>query len=127
MNNKGQSLVVFIALLPLFLLVLTLVVNTGFAYTQKRSAENNVKETLELIKATELTDEQIKSEALALLDENIENLNTKNVNVSTDYIEIEITINIKMPFKGIFTKYYDNVKIHYAANNVLGNLKIIKK
>ena len=42
MNNKGQTLVTFIIILPILLIILALVVDLGFIYIEKRNIDNNV-------------------------------------------------------------------------------------
>ena len=47
MNNKGQTLVIFVIILPILLIMLTLIVDLGFMYIEKRNIENNVSDSLE--------------------------------------------------------------------------------
>ena len=47
MNKKGQSLVLFIILLPVIILALALVVDTGLMYNAKIKGNNLLKEAVE--------------------------------------------------------------------------------
>ena len=52
MNNRGQTLVMFILMLPLLLIVLCLVVDIGMLSLEKKKLENTLKDAIyyELIK-----------------------------------------------------------------------------
>ncbi len=47
MNKKGQSLVLFIILLPVIILAIALVVDTGLMYNAKIKGNNLLKEAVE--------------------------------------------------------------------------------
>ena len=46
-NNKGQTLVIFIIILPIILTIFTLVIDLGILYISKRNVENNVSNAIE--------------------------------------------------------------------------------
>jgi len=50
MNNKGQALVEFILILPLFLFILFAVIDFGSIYTEKNRLENLSSDIVNLIK-----------------------------------------------------------------------------
>ena len=46
MNNRGQTLVMFILMLPLLLIVLCLVVDIGMLSLEKKKLENTLKDAI---------------------------------------------------------------------------------
>ena len=46
MNNKGQSLVIFVLILPLILALMGICIDIGIINSEKRKIENNVKSTI---------------------------------------------------------------------------------
>lgn len=50
MNNKGQALVEFVIILPIFILMLFAVIDFGTIYNVKNELENNSIDIVELIK-----------------------------------------------------------------------------
>ena len=53
-NNKGQSLVMFVLIIPIFLLILTLVYDVGNAIYEKDRLSNNNYLTIEYIPCTSI-------------------------------------------------------------------------
>lgn len=50
MNNKGQALIEFILILPLFLFMIFAVVDFGFIFNSKNSLENDSADIIEMFK-----------------------------------------------------------------------------
>ena len=46
MNNKGQVLVVFVILLPIFLLILGFVIDYGLLYSEKKNIDDSTHDAL---------------------------------------------------------------------------------
>ena len=46
MNNKGQTLVVFVLFLPVLVIVITMIINKSNMYYDKRNMENIAKEAI---------------------------------------------------------------------------------
>lgn len=71
LNNKGQSLVVFVILLPILLLFMAFIFELGNITYLKNKYENEIKSTIEYgLKHQE--DENLESKLNRLLDENLE-------------------------------------------------------
>lgn len=119
MNNKGQVLVTFILLLPLFLMLTVFIIDIGLLYTESKKIESNIKEAIEYGLTTK--DPDIKTNINKLLYSNIDDINSSNITIENNIITINITknkkpifnlknkINISITYKG----YIDNNKIIY--------------
>ena len=97
MNNRGQTLVMFILMLPLLLIVLCLVVDIGML-----SLENTLKDAIYYELNNQETDSNmIKNRLTNTLSKNINNIKIKKVEITDNKV---ITVSISKEYKGIFTK-----------------------
>ena len=93
MNNKGQTLVLFIILIPIIITLFVFVIDIGFLYIEKRNIENVMDRGIEYYKE----------------NKDVENYINKNID-DVDSIDIEnnngvVEITIKKVKKGIFKNY----------------------
>ena len=115
MNNKGQVLVTFIILLPIFLLVLMFIVDIGLFSIEKRKVSNNTYDAL--VYYLEYLDEE---KTLELLESNLEDIKV-NIKEEDNYINITTS----KEYNGIFNVIYDNeIIVTYKGNKI--NKEIIK-
>ena len=56
MNNKGQSLVTFVLMLPLIIMFLALLINSGVAYYNKTKIKGSIESNLEIILKNDIKD-----------------------------------------------------------------------
>jgi len=112
MNNKGQSLVVFIIILPILLIILTLVIDFGFMYIEKRNIDNNCYDAVEYYFENMNTGD-IDQKVNNLLNENIKNIDEILINDTNDYVEISVTKNRKSIYSIISND--TEIKITYKA------------
>ena len=81
MNNKGQTLVIFVLILPLIILTTYVLLTKGNMYYQKRLLENNIKSSLNYgldhideenieIKVNELIKKNIEAEIIVTIENN---------------------------------------------------------
>lgn len=90
MNNKGQTLVIFVIILPIILILLTLVVDLGLLHIEKRKIENNVLDASDYY-LENINDVDIKNKVENLLNKNIKDIDKISINEESDYIEIKVT------------------------------------
>lgn len=89
MNNKGQTLVIFIILLPVFLAFCALVIDLGLATYENTKLKNTTKSILNSV----IKNDKVSVENITRLyqknDINIENLkiniNEKNIEIKNQY------------------------------------------
>ncbi len=115
MNNKGQSLVMFIILLPIIIIVLGIVIDIGSMGLEKIKVQNTLKDAI----SYGLNNDSNKNEIEELI----------NKNITYDQIDIkkddDISITIEYKSKSIFNLV--NNKIKYQIKGYKKNKKIILK
>ena len=97
MNNKGQSLVLFVLILPLIIMFLALLINSSIVYYNKIKVTGAIESNLDVILEKDIMDV-----------ERIKDVIRKNLN--NDKIDIKIENNkiylyFKMEDKFIFDKF----------------------
>ena len=98
MNNKGQSLVLFILIIPILLGIIVLVIDLGSAINEK----NKINNTIEMIVEYGLEDNYSKDK--------IEKLISYNLNESKYIVDVDdevITIKVEEYVDGIFSNILD--------------------
>lgn len=121
MNNKGQTLVIFIIILPVLLMIFTLIVDLGFLHIEKRNIDNNVYDSVEYY-LDNITDQNIENKVNKLLNKNIKDIDDIVINETDEYIEIKVSKTRKSLFS-IITKDND-ITITYKG--IKESKKIIK-
>lgn len=87
MNKKGQALVEFILIIPVFLLFIVGIIDMGNLIYQKYKLEDNLDYVVELY----------RNEKNLKLDDYIKEINVNlDINKSSNYTTIKLSKNIKM-------------------------------
>ena len=121
LNSKGQSLVVFVVLLPVLLLFMAFIFELGNITYLKSKYENEIKSTIEYgLKHQE--DENLESKLNRLLDENLEG--NKEINITESSIEIHITYKSNGIYSELFKQQFE-INLTYIGQFATG--KIIKE
>ena len=93
LNNKGQSLVMFIVIIPIFLLIMTLVYDVGSAIYEKNRLSNTNYVVLEY--GLDNIDNVSEMELIELIQKNIDDLNYVSIDIADEKIEIILSKDIK--------------------------------
>lgn len=123
MNNKGQTLVIFIFLIPIILLLFLSVIDYGIISIQKYKAESSVKDSIKYaLNNQDLPnlDNSIKD----LLNKNIDNITNINIDINNDYISINLNIKENHLFN--FLNINNIIKLSYTGT-LVNNEIIIEK
>lgn len=120
MNNKGQTLVTFIIILPILLIILALVVDLGFIYIEKRNIDNNLYDATNYY-LENIDEEDIEEKIKKLLNKNIDDINKITIVDKEDYIEITVSKDIKNIYSII-----KDTKIEITYKGIKGSKEIIK-
>ena len=121
MNNKGQSLVVFIIILPILLMIFTLIIDLGFMYIEKRNIDNNCYDAVEYY-LNNINKEDIEKKVNKLLNENIKSIDKIIINDTNDYVEISVSKNRK----SIYSIISNNTEIKIVYKGMKEDKRIIK-
>ena len=120
MNNKGQTLVIFVILLPILLIVLTLIVDLGFLYIEKRNIDNIVYDSVEYY-LENINDKDIDSKVKELLNKNINDIKI-NINETEEYVEI----NVLKARRSLYSIISNSTDINISYRGIKESKKIIK-
>lgn len=123
-NNRGQVLIVFILLLPVFLMLSGLIIDTGYLYIEKRNMDNNVKDALKYgLNHLDIETSILKNKIKRQIQNNIEDTSLLQINIDNSIIEIKTNKTRKSIFTVIFSKYEYEISAHYRG--YLNNEKIV--
>jgi len=134
MNNKGQTLVVFVLFLPVLVIVITMIINKSNMYYDKRNMENIAKEAINY-GLSNIEDENIENKIKIFISKNIDC--EKEVKIEDG--EIRVTLkkenktvkkilgygNIKIKYKGKIEDNKKKVEVAYGNNESKNNISYI--
>ena len=92
MNNKGQTLVIFIILIPVIILLFALIISIGLIYVEKNKIEDNVYYAINYYLENK-DNNNIDLKVKELINKNISDISI-DINKSID--SIKITVNKKI-------------------------------
>ena len=121
MNNKGQSLVLFILTIPILLGILVLVVDVGNALHQKNKINNIIEMVIEYGLENNYEEEKLKK---------LINYNLKTDNYQVEIKDEIINIKVEAEINGIISNIIDinSFKILSEYKGYMeNNKKVIKK
>ena len=123
-NNKGQSLVMFVLIIPIFLLILTLVYDVGNAIYEKDRLSNTNYLTIEygLNNIDTVTENDLKN----LIEQNTSNLKYIYVTIEENQIEIKMEKDAKSIIGKMFNFNLVKIISHYKGK-IINNLKEIER
>ena len=123
-NNKGQSLVMLVLIIPIFLLILTLVYDVGNAIYEKDSLSNTNYLTIEygLNNIDTVTENDLKN----LIEQNTSNLKYIYVTIEENQIEIKMEKDAKSIIGKMFNFNLVKIISHYEGK-IINNQKEIER
>lgn len=121
LNNKGQSLVMFIILLPILLLILTLVYDVGNAIYEKDKLSNTNYMVVEYALRNSLVSED---ELVELINKNDDDISDITIMMIDNSVTIALTKDIKGVFGKMFGFNLTSVRSEYRGNIIQGEKKI---
>ena len=123
-NNKGQSLVMFVLIIPIFLLILTLVYDVGNAIYEKDRLSNTNYLTIEygLNNIDTVTENDLKN----LIEQNTSNLKYIYVTIEENQIEIKMEKDAKSMIGKMFNFNLVKIISHYKGK-IINNQKEIER
>ena len=124
LNNKGQSLVLFIVIIPIILLVFVLVYDIGTAIHEKNRLSNTSYMVIDY--ALDNIDSIDENDLISLITKNTDNLSGISVLIDNGKVNIKLTKNIKGVFGRAFNFDLIEAKSEYVGYILDGNKKIDK-
>lgn len=125
MNNKGQTLIVFLIVIPISFLILGLLFNQSILLKEKRIISNNLKTAIKYRFTIEedIIDEKIYN----YLEKNIENIESLNVLIEEGSVRIYLSCYIDKGILSIIKSEFSLVSFNYYGYLDNGEIKIKKE
>ena len=114
LNNKGQSLVLFIIVLPFLLLTLVLVIDIGRVVVLKQELDNINKIVLDY-GLENLDNENLNNEIIELVELNNDGIRDININLVEDRLYVELNTCMDGLFSGLI-----NISIFEVNSSYVG-------
>ena len=121
LNNKGQSLVLFVVIMPIILLMFVLVYDIGNAMYEKNKLSNVSYMVIDY--ALDKVDE---NDLIDLIDKNTNNLSSVSVLIDNGKVNVTLTKTIKGTFGKVFNFDLIEAKSEYTGYMDNGNKRIEK-
>lgn len=97
MNNKGQTLVLFVLLLPILIIIISMVINYGIISLEKKKIDDRLNDIV-LYGIKNKDKEELETDLNRLMVLNIENIYSKEIKIT----ENEIEISLEKELNGLF-------------------------
>lgn len=122
LNNKGQSLIMFIIIFPIFLFIITLIYDVGNAIYEKNSLSNINYIVVEyaLLNIDTIREEDI----VDLINENDNDVNDISIMIINNSVDITLEKDIKGVFGKIFDFNLTSVRSEYKGEIIDNKTKI---
>jgi hypothetical protein len=114
MNNRGQSLVLFVVILPVLLLLLVLIVDVGKLIILKLEL-NNISEIVLDYGLDNLEDENLYSEMTKLVKMNKNDIDNVNIDIIDNKIYLKLSHNDEPLFKNIINVLEFKIETSYVG------------
>lgn len=112
MNNKGQTLVIFVILLPLFLLIFAYIVDTSIMYYEKNKLDDTTKM---VIKYKMYHIEENEKKIKEYIKRNDKNINIEKIKMDEKQVEISLNKKVKSVFGKIIGFNHYEIKSSYLG------------
>ena len=121
LNNKGQSLVLFVIILPILLLIVILVIDIGKVLVLKQELKNiSIKDFKLKLK------DDLKKELVSLVELNNDEIDDVNIMIDNDKIYLELNEGINGMFSSIIDVSVFDVKTSFVGY-IEDNNKVIER
>lgn len=127
MGRKGQVLVGFLLLLPLFLILFVFVVDVGFMKIAERNVENTIKEAITYgLKQEQLPEDEKQQKIETILKKNIDSIQTLEVTVTSEEIKVHVVVTRQNLFGTLINQRIYKIDKTYKGYNDQ-KIRIIKE
>ena len=114
LNNKGQSLVLFIVVLPVLLLILVLVIDIGRIIVLKQELDNINKIVLDY-GLDNLDNENLNEEMIKLIKLNNDEIKDININLDENKIYLKISMDTDGMLSGLVNISMFDINSYYVG------------
>lgn len=122
LNNRGQSLVLFVVIIPIFLFLITIVYGMGTLVYEKDRLSNTIYMAINYY----LDNNGIReSDVSNLIIDNEDNIRDIDIVTDDNFIDVMVIKDIK-GFSWLYGFDFSNVEVHYVGKFIDGK-KVIER
>ena len=115
LNNRGQTLVLFVMLLPIMLLVMVLVFDIGKSIVEKQKLDN-ISFMIVSYGIEHSNDDNIEGTLKELVTLNYKDATDVEILVKDDYVSVSLSGKVKGVFGNLVGKSFFEVRSYYIGN-----------
>lgn len=115
LNNRGQTLVLFVMLLPIMLLVMVLVFDIGKSIVEKQKLDN-ISFMIVSYGIEHSKDDNIEGTLKELVTLNYKDATDVEILVKDDYVSVSLSGKVKGVFGNLVGKSFFEVRSYYIGN-----------
>lgn len=123
-NHNGQVLIAFVLILPILLMCVGLVIDTGLLYIEKRKLDNVIEDTVEY--GMNHIEKITENELTEMIYINIDKLKVIDIDITDVKVEIQASYHRKSIFASLFKKEDYEISSHYKGIKTENNIKIVR-
>lgn len=125
LNNKGQSLVMFVMILPILLMIIMMVIDIG-KMVQRREELDSINYILVDYGLDNIELNNLEDKLKEILDKNDKSIDIVKINIDKESLEIEVILRDEVDLLILKDNKLFRVKSDYVGR-VVDNKKIIER
>ena len=125
LNNKGQSLVMFVMILPILLMIIMMVIDIG-KMVQRREELDSINYILVDYGLDNIELNNLEDKLKEILDKNDKSIDIVKINIDKESLEVEVILRDKVDLLILKDNKLFRVKSDYIGR-VVDNKKIIER
>lgn len=123
MNNKGQTLVLFLFLLPIIFLIFMALYQYGAAQLEKKRMEDAVKEVVQY-GLDYKEDNDVKEQMITMFQKSFPDISKESIEIKIETDEVRMVV--KKEYAILFFAR-PIIRVSYVGRNIDGKVQIIKE
>lgn len=122
MNNKGQTLILFLFLLPVIFLVFMAIYQVGTVELEKRRIDETTKEIVQY-GIEHWSEEEIEEKMIEMVEKRNSKITRKDIEIKIETGSVKMTIakEYSILFLG-----KQKIKVSYVGTNIDGKVQVVK-
>lgn len=125
-SDKGQVLVLFVLLMPIFLLLLALVIDVGLLYIEDKHLESSVRECV-LYGLENRDDYEISNKIESLIEKNTSDDVKITIHDDGEHLQVSVVQKYQGLFPFLFKNNIYEIEVTYYGYLLEGNVVIQKE
>lgn len=123
MNNKGQTLVLFLFLIPVVFLLFMGIYQVGTAALEKKKLEDSV-ETIVKYGIDHWSEEEVEAKMKSMLVNDFSKITQENIEIELETGRVKMTVSKE--YNILFLKK-QKIKVSYVGTNIEGKVQVVKE